>query len=165
MQIRKKWLHKLKNFFNKHFKEYYQTSQRNIQFSRLKKKTLPINQRPRRVASLRWWEKREEKRRRPNLRRFPVTTRPANNSSNSTSGRLEQCRNGRWDRDTASCSVKNKEVSSVGDPWHWCGSGSSDSYLWLMDLDATPFFSDFKDANFFSYFFLITYPQALYLQS
>jgi hypothetical protein len=33
--------------------------------------------------------------------------------------------------------------------------------------DPTPFFSDFKDAekNCFSYFFLITYPRAHYLQS
>ncbi len=76
----------------------------------LEKKTLPMNQRPRRVASLRWWEKREEKRRRPNLRRFPATIRPTNsNSSNSASGRLEQCRNGRWDRDTASCPVRIME--------------------------------------------------------
>ncbi len=33
----------------------------------------------------------------------------------------------------------------------WCGSGSSDLYLWLMDPDPTPdptpFFSDFKDAK------------------
>ena len=35
------------------------------------------------------------------------------------------------------------------------------------DLDPTPFFTDFKDANkkFYLYFFLITYPQAHYLQS
>jgi hypothetical protein len=26
MQIRKKWLNQLKNFFNKHFKEYYLAS-------------------------------------------------------------------------------------------------------------------------------------------
>jgi hypothetical protein len=31
--------------------------------------------------------------------------------------------------------------------------------------DPTPFFSDFKDAKKNSIFFLITYPQALYLQS
>jgi hypothetical protein len=37
-----------------------------------------------------------------------------------------------------------------------CGSGSADP-----TPDTTPFFSDVKDANnFFSYFFLITYPQA-----
>ncbi len=37
----------------------------------------------------------------------------------------------------------------------------------LPTPDPTPFFSDFKDAkiNFFSYLFLITYPQAHYLQS
>ncbi len=36
----------------------------------------------------------------------------------------------------------------------------------LVDPDPTPFFSDFKDAkNFSSYFFLLTYPQAHYLQS
>jgi hypothetical protein len=35
----------------------------------------------------------------------------------------------------------------------WCGSGSADPYLWLMDpdpyptLDPTSFFSDFKDAK------------------
>ncbi len=35
----------------------------------------------------------------------------------------------------------------------WCGSGSTDPYLWLMDPDPTPFFIDFKDAKkiFFSY--------------
>jgi hypothetical protein len=42
----------------------------------------------------------------------------------------------------------------VGDPeTFWCGSGSPDPYLWLMD--PTPFFIDFKDAKknfiFFSY--------------
>jgi hypothetical protein len=57
----------------------------------------------------------------------------------------------------------------------WCGSGSADPYLCLMDpasnpfltLDSTPFFSDIKDAKkkFFIYFFLITYVQAHYLQS
>ncbi len=49
-----------------------------------------------------------------------------------------------------------------------CGSGSPDPYLWLMDPDPAPFFRDFKDVknNFFSFiFFLITYPQAYYLQS
>jgi hypothetical protein len=53
----------------------------------------------------------------------------------------------------------------------WCGSRSPDPYLWLMDPDPDPipcptsFFSDFKNANnFFSYFFLITYPQEQYLQ-
>jgi hypothetical protein len=55
----------------------------------------------------------------------------------------------------------------------WCGSGFPDPYLYLMDTnpvpdpdptpDPTPFSIDFKDAkkNFFSYFFLITCPQAL----
>ncbi len=45
----------------------------------------------------------------------------------------------------------------------WCGSGSPDPYLWLMDPDPTPdpnpFFIDFKDAKKkFPYFFLITFP-------
>ncbi len=64
--------------------------------------------------------------------------------------------------------------SSVGDLWHL--GTNPDPYLWLMDSDLapdltpdlTPFFSDFKDTkNYFfsSYFFLITYPQAHYLQS
>ncbi len=30
---------------------------------------------------------------------------------------------------------------SVGDPWYF----GADPYLWLMDPDPTPFFSDFKD--------------------
>ena len=39
---------------------------------------------------------------------------------------------------------------SVSDPWHF----DADPYLWLMDPDPTPFFSDFKDAkknHIFSY--------------
>ncbi len=45
--------------------------------------------------------------------------------------------------------------SSVADPLHFGA-----------DPDPTPFFSEIKDAkNCFSYFFLITYPQAHYLQS
>jgi hypothetical protein len=47
-------------------------------------------------------------------------------------------------------------ISSVGDPWHFGVS------------DPDPFYSDFKDAKkniFFPYFFLLTYPQAQYLQS
>ncbi len=59
----------------------------------------------------------------------------------------------------------------------WCGSGlgsgSAEPCFWLMDTDPdptpypTPFFSDLKDAKklFFSYLFLITSPQAHYLQS
>ncbi len=55
--------------------------------------------------------------------------------------------------------------SSVGDPWHI----GADPYL-LIDLDPTPdptlFVSDFKDAKKkFLIFFLITYPQAHYIQS
>ncbi len=45
---------------------------------------------------------------------------------------------------------------SVGDPWHF-GAGPDPR----IRTSVTPFFSDFKDA---SYFFLITYPQAHYLQ-
>ncbi len=49
----------------------------------------------------------------------------------------------------------------------WCGSGSKspDPFLWLMD--STSFVSDIKEVKKkqFSYFFLITYPQARYLQS
>jgi hypothetical protein len=40
--------------------------------------------------------------------------------------------------------------------WRGSGTGSADPYLWLMDPDLTPFFSDFKDAkkNYFYHFFL-----------
>ncbi len=31
-----------------------------------------------------------------------------------------------------------------------CGSGSRDPYLWLSDPDSNPFFSDLKNANYFS---------------
>jgi hypothetical protein len=42
----------------------------------------------------------------------------------------------------------------------WCGSGSPDPYLWLMDPDPTPSFNEFKDLKKkISCFFLITYPQ------
>ncbi len=47
-------------------------------------------------------------------------------------------------------SCKDITLTSVGDPWHFgCGSrsGSPDPYLWLMDPDPTPFFSDLKDAK------------------
>jgi hypothetical protein len=49
----------------------------------------------------------------------------------------------------------------------WCGSGSGSTDPYLLLLDLTPFFNNFKDAKklFFSYFILITYPQAHYLQS
>jgi hypothetical protein len=55
----------------------------------------------------------------------------------------------------------------------WCGSGSPDPYLGLMDQDPdstpdlTPFFIDFKDAKkiFFLFFFIITCPEAHHLQS
>ncbi len=66
--------------------------------------------------------------------------------------------------------IKLKPTGSVGDPW--CGYGSADPYLWLTEpdltSDPTPLFSDFKDAKklfFLCNFFLITYPQAYYLQS
>ncbi len=73
-----------------------------------------------------------------------------------------------------------KPWHSVGDPWHFGADPDPrpappiaaylpmcpDPYLWLMDTDPfpTPFFSDCKDAKnyFFSYLFLITYPQAHY---
>ncbi len=43
----------------------------------------------------------------------------------------------------------------------WRGSGSPDPYLWLMDPNPTPFFSDFKDAKkIFLYFFLETFRHA-----
>ncbi len=55
----------------------------------------------------------------------------------------------------------------------WCGSGSPDPYLWLMDPapdptpDPTYFFNDFKDAknNIFFILFLIICQQAHLLQS
>ncbi len=45
----------------------------------------------------------------------------------------------------------------------WCGSGSPDPYLLL--LDPSLFFNEIKDAKklFFSKFFLINYPQVLYI--
>ncbi len=56
---------------------------------------------------------------------------------------------------------QSRTKSSVGDPMtFWCGSGSSDLYLWLMDPDPTSdptcFFDDFKDAKriFFHILFL-----------
>jgi hypothetical protein len=63
----------------------------------------------------------------------------------------------------------------LGSVIFWRGSGSADSYLWLTDPDPSPdpaqdptpnpirYFSDFKDAQFFVIFFLITYPQTYYL--
>ncbi len=59
---------------------------------------------------------------------------------------------------------------SVGDPCHF--GADPDPHLSLNDpdptLDPTPFFSVFKNGEIFfsfSYFFLITYPQAHNLQS
>jgi hypothetical protein len=66
---------------------------------------------------------------------------------------------------------KNTRKQCWGPVTFWCGSGSPDPYLCLMDpdpiSDPTTFFIDFKDAKkiFFSYFFLITYPQAHHLQT
>jgi hypothetical protein len=40
---------------------------------------------------------------------------------------------------------------NVGNPWHF----DADPYLWLLDPDPTPFYSDFKDAN--KIFILFTY--------
>ncbi len=70
---------------------------------------------------------------------------------------MPTCCNGNW----------NQYWGSVR---FWCGCGSADPYLWLMDPapDPTPFFSDLEDAKkiiFFLIFFLITYPQAHYLES
>ncbi len=53
--------------------------------------------------------------------------------------------------------------TSVGDPWHfWCGSGSAGPYLSLTNPDPTPdltpFFSDFKEKHFSSYFFSYNLP-------
>jgi len=47
---------------------------------------------------------------------------------------------------------------SPEDPWHFGVDPDPDPTPY-----PTPFFSDFKDAK--NYFFLITYPQAHYLQS
>jgi hypothetical protein len=59
-------------------------------------------------------------------------------------------------------------LTGVGDPGQF-GANSDPRLRTDPDPtpDLTPFFSDFKDAKklFFSYFFLITYPQAHYLQS
>ncbi len=53
--------------------------------------------------------------------------------------------------DTTWSSTKVLTKQCWGSVTFWWGSGSSDSYLWLMDPnpipDATPFFSDFKDAK------------------
>ncbi len=75
-----------------------------------------------------------------------------------------------WTHNVVEVSGHNLE-SSVGDLWHF--GAEPDPYLWLMDpdpdptSDPTPFFIDFKDANkiFFSYFCLITCPQAHHLQA
>jgi len=44
----------------------------------------------------------------------------------------------------------------------WCGSGSTDVYLWLMDPDPTPFISDLRGCKkiFFFIVCLIVYPHA-----
>ncbi len=44
--------------------------------------------------------------------------------------------------------VHHLSVSNVGDPWHF----GVDPYLWLMDPDPTPFFSDLKDAKNYVFF-------------
>ncbi len=50
-----------------------------------------------------------------------------------------------------------KITSTIGDPWRF--GADQDPHLWLMDPDLdptpdpTPFFSDFKDANFFLHIF------------
>ncbi len=61
--------------------------------------------------------------------------------------------------------IPNKEVQCWRSVTFWCGSGSSDPHLGLVDQDptpdSTPLFSDFEEQNnFFKYFFLITNPQA-----
>ncbi len=50
--------------------------------------------------------------------------------------------------------IRNKKASDIwkqfwGSVSFWCGSGSTDLYLWLTapDPDPTSFFSDFKDAK------------------
>ncbi len=51
--------------------------------------------------------------------------------------------------------VKDPYKQRWGSVTFWCGSGSADPYLWLMDPapdpdptpDPTPFFSDFKDSK------------------
>ncbi len=54
----------------------------------------------------------------------------------------------------------NLVAGSVGDPWYF-GADLD------LTLDPTPFFNGLKDAKkfFFSFFFLITYPQDHLLQS
>jgi hypothetical protein len=63
--------------------------------------------------------------------------------------------------------VDRRILRSFNDCWgsvtFWCGSGSADRYIWLMDPDPTPdptpFFNDFKDAkNKNSYFFSYNLP-------
>jgi hypothetical protein len=88
-------------------------------------------------------------------------------------------RGGRWSsvEESTKKFKKFKKSSCMNQCWgymtFWCGSGSVNPYLRLMDADPdpdpdpTPFFSDFKDAKkiCFPYFFLPTYPQTHYLQS
>ncbi len=60
--------------------------------------------------------------------------------------------------------LHNPSAGPLGSATFWCGSGSGDPYLWLVDPDPdstpdqTPFFSNFKDAKklIFSSFFYIT---------
>ncbi len=71
----------------------------------------------------------------------------------------------RTDNDCWDLVLKQKVLTSVGDPWHFGAAPDPDPdpYLWLMDPDPDPtsdptsFFIDFKDAKqniFFHIFFL-----------
>ncbi len=72
-----------------------------------------------------------------------------------------------WNKSSPFGSVETHCNQCRGSVTFWCGFGSPDPYLWLLDpdphLDPTPdltlFFTDFKVATkkyFFPYFFLIT---------
>ncbi len=61
--------------------------------------------------------------------------------------------------------ILSKEINASqcwGSVTFWCGSGSPDLYLWLMDPDSTPdptpFFIDFQDGKFFFHNFSYNLP-------
>ncbi len=63
------------------------------------------------------------------------------------------------------CNYQSEDLDSRRPCWgsviFWCGSGSPDPYLWLIDPDPTPdptpFFSDFKDVKNLFFFIFFSY--------
>ena len=73
------------------------------------------------MASRSWWENTEEKRRRPRWRGLPFTL-PTSRTTSSTTGRLEQCKKGRRESETASCPEKKREAVGFNVIVEWgCG--------------------------------------------